>query len=769
MTIRFCIASLVLLGAVSNAAMAISGNEQVELAGSGRYEELWQRIEQDIKPDAMKVGDLHALCFAYSKTKRYNKLLPCLEQLEIKLQKGSKRTRLFGLDDATPTVYLMRGEALLELGQYAQAIVDADRALAWFKREKSDDKDIEINAYSIQAIASVLRSDRAAAEKYAAQLEQVDTSWPLYSDFKSIKAIAIARTGLALGRWQRTYDAISSDKTFELHAFLDKLVSGAFLTGRNNWAWQELPRAFMLNKALFGLGRLAEAKIGYEQLIKTPQVKENGEIYWLLLYDRGQIAEAESKPDEAIPFYQRAIEVIESQRSTIHTEASKIGFVGDKQQVYGRIVHALFQVQKQAEALEYIERSKSRALVDLLAAKQGFVLPKAAGNRAAQLLKEYELAEAETIAQPPVSATEGKSQQRNLAVQAVRQIGTVAPELSTLISVTSLPLQELQSLIPQDEALIQYYYHGKEFYVFILTRTSLQTSMLELSGLEDDVRRFREAIDRREDQALVLAQSLYRRLILPIATGLPHKNLLIIPHGVLHYLPFSALHDGTNYLIDRYAPRVLPSASVLKYLKAPSGAKLDSILVFGNPDLGDSRLDLPNAQLEAEDVAKRAAQSKLLLRKQASETAFRLLSSEYPYIHFASHGQFDPAAPLNSALLLAKDDSNDGMLTVNELYSIPLDADLVTLSACETGLGKISNGDDVVGLTRGFLYAGASSVIASLWQVDDAATSQLMTRFYANLQNANKREALRDALLETKKKFPHPYFWAAFYLTGNAH
>jgi CHAT domain-containing protein len=105
---------------------------------------------------------------------------------------------------------------------------------------------------------------------------------------------------------------------------------------------------------------------------------------------------------------------------------------------------------------------------------------------------------------------------------------------------------------------------------------------------------------------------------------------------------------------------------------------------------------------------------------------------------------------------------------VNKIYSLNLALDLVTLSACETGLSKIANGDDLVGLTRGFLYAGSSSIVASLWKVDDLATAELMTRFYRELDRTDKREALRTAQLETKKKYPHPYYWASFQLTGNA-
>ena len=120
------------------------------------------------------------------------------------------------------------------------------------------------------------------------------------------------------------------------------------------------------------------------------------------------------------------------------------------------------------------------------------------------------------------------------------------------------------------------------------------------------------------------------------------------------------------------------------------------------------------------------------------------------------------------AIALSKDDTSDGRLKVGKLYSMRLDADLVTLSACETGLGKVANGDDVVGLTRGFLYAGASTIVASLWKVDDQATAQLMNQFYQRLKSGDKREALRQAQLETSRQFSHPYFWAAFQLTGNA-
>jgi CHAT domain-containing protein len=211
---------------------------------------------------------------------------------------------------------------------------------------------------------------------------------------------------------------------------------------------------------------------------------------------------------------------------------------------------------------------------------------------------------------------------------------------------------------------------------------------------------------------------------------------------------------------------LLPSASVLPFLKDRKKKEGSTLLALGNPDLGDPKYDLKFAQEEAVAIAKAFPRSTLLVRKQASKAALKTLGPQFTYLHFATHGKFDPDAPLKSGLLLANEGQENGFLSLGELYSLRLNADLVTLSACETGLGKVSNGDDVVGLTRGFLYAGSSSIVASLWEVDDLATSTLMTAFYANLKKSDKQEGLRQAQLTTRQRYPHPYYWAAFQLTG---
>jgi CHAT domain-containing protein len=178
-------------------------------------------------------------------------------------------------------------------------------------------------------------------------------------------------------------------------------------------------------------------------------------------------------------------------------------------------------------------------------------------------------------------------------------------------------------------------------------------------------------------------------------------------------------------------------------------------------------LDLKYAQTEAQAIAALLPNATLLLRDEAKATFIRKNAGQFATIHFAVHGIFDPEDPLSSALLLAKDKESNGWLKASDLYDLSLRADLVTLSACETALGKITRGDDVVGFTRGLLYAGAGTIISTLWKVDDRATGDLMVDFYAKLSTMETGEALRQAQLNAKKKYPHPFYWASFQLTGN--
>ena len=763
----FVLSAAALLGLPVRLAHADISSQSIEYSATGRFDELQKLMEAEEAKHALNTRDRHALCYAYSKTKRYNKLMPCLDQLEANVKKGDRRTRLFGLDDATPAIHIMRADALIEMAQYAAAAAEAQKGLDWLIKDDSDDKDMIIHSLAALSLASTLGGKRADGERFALELSKVNTSLQ-YSDYANAKAMALGRVYMALGDYPKALDGINSDKTFKLKSFLDNLVSGAILRGVNNWAWAELPRGFMVNKALLETGKIAEAKAGYDDLLKIPATRDNGEIYWLILTDRGRIAEQENAADAAIGYYKQAIDVIEQQRATINTEANKIGFVGDKQNVYGQVIANLFKTQRAAEAFEYMERAKARALVDLLANKDDFAVPVVAAKNVGELLASYRAAGHEALAQVPIDMSRTtESKQRNLVVHMAKQLSNAAPELASLVSVSAAPVKQIQDRLMPNEAIVEYYFHGKDLYAVTLSAAGVRAAKVDATGLEDLVRTFRRDLQDEGEGVAKPAQALYDKLLRPLEAELGNRDLLIVPHGFLHYVPFAALHDGKDYLVSSRALRYLPSASVLKYLKPLRTKSPDAILVLGNPDLGDPKLDLPNAEAEARMIAAMLPGNELLVRDKASKVAFKQFASNFHYLHIASHGQFNADNAMNSRLLLAKSGKEDGSLTVNELYGVRLDADLVTMSACETGLGKVLNGDDLVGLTRGFLYAGSSNVVASLWQVDDLATSELMKRFYTNMKNGvPKRDALRQAQLETRKEFPHPFFWAAFFITG---
>jgi len=798
----FLIVVILLPTVASAAAFDVPARERALV--TSRYEELEKLAEAELARSATPTTPLLLnLCVAYSKLKRYDKLFPCLDRLEQNIQRGDKRQRIgvdefdrrnplplmsgagqggFGgglavtrpaLDgDATPFPFLMRAEAYIDLGRYADAVGQAKKADAGVPAGgdilgRASERQMRILTASMLGLAYAFGGDRDNALRQVQTLESLGTDFPPYNLLRADKAMGLARIYLALKDYAKALDAIERSRDDFFAAFdrsVAERMAGNQMKGESIWAWQELPRDFLYAKALFETGRVAEAKAGYDKLLGVPQAKDNGDLYWVLLFDRGRIAEQEGDRRQAIALYRKAVDTIEAQRASINTEAAKIGFIGDKQAVYRKLVMALLAENDAVAAFEYVERSKARALVDMLAGKQDFVVPAAKAAEAQALLARASAAESGGRIQGADSAIAG---QRSLAVQLRRDLRVQVPELASLVSVGVPAVKELQNKLPTDETLVEYYYDDRRLYAFVLTRQSLKAVPLEDGDLAAPVHAFRAALDSPSKQDyLARAQALHRWLVAPVVPHIKHPNVLIVAHGALHYLPFNALHDGRQYLVDRYRLRQLPSASVLPFLRRGAVQNGGSLLALGNPDLGDSRLDLVHAQNEALAVAKLLPGSRVLVRKEASLPAFRQYGGNYRYLHFASHGVFDPDRPLDSALLLSPNEQSDGRLTVGELYSMRLNADLVTLSACETGLGKIASGDDVVGLSRGFLYAGSRSIVSSLWKVDDEATAYLMTRFYSALKGKNKREALRLAQIETRKKYPHPYYWAAFQLTG---
>jgi len=721
--------------------------------------------------------DLWLLCEAYANLKNYNKLSDGLAEIQRRIDRGDTDVIISGRknNDLTWVFGALQSRALIETGDYSGAILQSRKTLEFLKGEhKNNYSDIvkrsnTINILEVLGLACALNHQPEDARKNIRELESMTTSGH-YILLTENKYAAMAKINLALGRYDQAraaFEALENRSDFKRKRAEINFVSAATIQVNDMWSWRDLPRKYSYYKALLETGEAERAKQGYDELLKVPQVKDNGPIYWMILSDRGRIARQEGNVKQAISFYIQSVDVIERQRSTINTEASKIGFVGDKQAIYCNLIDALFTDKQYASAFEYIERSKSRALVDLLAMKKDFAVQAGDEKQVRELLALRDQKAQEALTQSELIKADTT---RSVIIKTDHRLQQQAPELASLVSVTSLSVSEIQKLIPADETLVEYYYTDKYLFIFILTSRGLSAVRLDGGHVTEDIKNFRASIEENasSDAHQQRARHLFNLLIKPIEGLLPSRKLVIVPHRALHYLPFYALHDGKDYLIEHYSIRMLPSASMFKYLRVEKSKKPGGILAFGNPYLGDQKYNLVNAENEAISVSKTLPHSKYFLRTDATETALKKYGEGFRYIHFATHGEFNADNPLNSSILLASDSESDGRLTVDKLYSMKLNAELVTLSACETGLGKITNGDDVVGLTRGFLYAGSSSIIASLWKVDDLATAKLMQSFYEALKKTDKGEALRMAQLQNKKIYPHPYYWASFQLTGNA-
>jgi CHAT domain-containing protein len=340
--------------------------------------------------------------------------------------------------------------------------------------------------------------------------------------------------------------------------------------------------------------------------------------------------------------------------------------------------------------------------------------------------------------------------------------------------VDPLPVERVQALLPDSTALIEYYLSKDEIFTWFITSKTLSLSRVRVPAaeVENAVRKFRDAIQSRvstdrENKALA------EWLIFPFTKNLPGiRHAVFVPHGILHYLPFSALKDGNGRaLIESFSMSLAPSATVLGYCMEKDGNRpSEGVLAVANPDLGDEKTDLPFAEREVQALKRTYKMVRSYSGPAATEAAVRSASDNaFGLVHFACHGEYEPETPLFSALLLSPDAKDDGRLEAQEIFDMRFDCRLVVLSACETGLAKITRGDEVVGLARSFLFAGAPSVMTSLWKVDDLATAVLMKRFYRYLKQGNSRaEALRKAQVFVKETLNgHPSAWAAFHLTGD--
>ncbi len=525
---------------------------------------------------------------------------------------------------------------------------------------------------------------------------------------------------------------------------------------------------------------------------------------WNALSAMGMTLFQLGKLSEATESLFAAIQVFESMRSSLgNTDAQKVAIGEILQSGSHRLLQKVLVAQnKFAEALEIAERGRAPALLELLGSRLNRTVSFPRLQDFQRIAKERNATLVEYAISHEDYREQGflRSRESELFIWVIKPTGEVAFRSVSVPQGTSV-----RTLIPNTIELIREGTRGTEIplklkpgdlvrlkgkpaeweYEVIAVDVEKGTVMLKFPNTDRPPKEYpmRDVIIARSLNYFL--QELHQLLITPIADLLPsnpNAHVIFIPQRELSAVPFAALQDAAgNYLIQKHTVLTAPGIQVLDFTqelrqrvaKNPS----NEVLVVGNPTMPEVSFApgerpkplpaLPNATIEANAVA-RLLSARAITGKDATKAAVAQLLPKAKIIHLATHGLLDEVSGLGSAIALAPSANDSGFLTAEEILSLNLNAELVVLSACDTGKGRIT-GDGIIGLSRSLISAGVPSVILSLWQVPDAPTAELMTAFYQNLkQNPDKARALRSAMLTTMQQHPDPKNWAAFTLIGEA-
>lgn len=516
----------------------------------------------------------------------------------------------------------------------------------------------------------------------------------------------------------------------------------------------------------------------------------------ILLYQvhllRGQIFESAGDTDRASALYQEARGELETLRSSLQRDELKIGFMRNRLEVYSRLIQLCLNDSMRdssaEEAFGYVEAAKSRTLRDLIFAgpQQNDIDAKEhETDRHAKALRkelnwyyhriEREQCSADGISTSRLQALKQQAGEReHRLLHLLREAPASAAVGAAILNSQTASLAEIRGALGPEATLVEYFAVDGQIHAAVGSAKNLKILRIacasqvmqglrmlrfQLSKLRLDstyVSRFAAPLLRATQGHL---QALYRDLIEPIEDLLGTKDLVVVPYGPLHSLPFHCLFDGERYIVDKFNVCYEPSASIFAHSHRQQSRRTGPSLIIG---VDDPRM--PFIREEVEAVAKAVPEPKVLWGPEATEQALREYGVQSRLIHIATHGCFRQDSPMFSSIRLA-----DSYLSLYDLYRTNLPAGLLTLSGCVTGLDVVEEGDELIGLTRGLLYAGAQSLLLSLWDVDDRSTSEFMREFYGELaKGSRKADALRIAMLRLREQYNHPYYWAPFKLIGRA-
>ncbi|WP_424101985.1 tetratricopeptide repeat protein [Moorena producens] len=717
-------------------------------------------LKRELQDRQGEAYSLNNLGLVYDSLGQYRKAIEFHQQsLSLKRELQDRQGEAYSLNNL--------GLVYDSLGHYQQAIEFHQQSLSRFRELE----DRQGEAASLNNLGNAYFS----LGQYRKAIEFHQQSLSLSRELKNRQVEADS-----LGNLGNAYDRLGQyRKAIEFHQ--QHLALAKELEERQG-------EAYSLNNLglVYGsLGQYRKAIEFHQQSLSLSRELENRRVEADSLGNLGVAYRQLGQYRKAIEFYKQAIKVTESIQGDIKVEEFKTSYASQQVDTYERLINLLWNQKDFETAFNYVERARAKAFLDQLANGR---VDFRAGADSKLLEREQDLkAEINALSQELITLRNApknqwdndriaETEKNRTALQKdfqdlLVELKVQSPEIASLKTVDVASLPEIQSLLDADTTLVEYFVTDERTLAFIITRNSFHTVPLNVTRqqLTEELTLFQDFADLDQPHPLEL-KHLHDWLIVPLQPHLNTTTITIVPHSILHYLPFAALTDGKQYLSDNYALLSLPSASILRYLPDKGKSTTGSLLALGDPTI-PGLSPLTHAQNEVETIAQ-LFKTKALVGKAATESALRSRAKQSGIIHLAVHGEYNLRNPLFSAIRLLEDTEHDGSLEVHEVYGLDLtNTNLVVLSACQTKIGELSRGDEVVGLTRAFLYAGTPTIIASLWNVDDAATGLLMKQFYSHWQGGmrmNKAEALQQAQKDLRETYPHPYYWAAFSLTGDA-
>ncbi|MFO7537649.1 MAG: CHAT domain-containing tetratricopeptide repeat protein [Chloroflexota bacterium] len=757
------------------------GQLPAALATAQRAESLFQERRQRVGAARAQMSQAIA-CFHLG---RYNEAMDLFDQAQGTYEADGRFTDALLVDR-------FAADLLLQLGRYAEVIARCQQV-----RDRYSDHAIPYE------VAQALRTEAAAYAALGrpqAALASLAEARTLLADNVVRVALIDLETAVLLTQQQEPQKgldlALACSQTFRAHEMQLPAARAVLAAAQAAWQVGQTEQAASLCQQITELGVDASPWLNFQ----TDHLL-------------GKMAQANDRLPQAITAYKQAVAHLERLRGRLMVEL-RSDFLSDKGQVYEDLVTAYLAADQAQAALATVTQAKSRALMDLLAHRLDLrLMPQQVEDkplierldhlrqRRNQLLRRAETSQDETE----------RAEDHTLILKLEKEITAVWQKLLIRHAdyARDLDLLRGQSLpgaprLDADTLLLEFFIAQGDLLIFMVSQEGVQVERLPqaLAQLSRPSRLLNVNLKamahqtlgqqelgqqgwgqqgwgqqgwgqqgwgqhRQEQAAALLAGTqaqlaqLYQLLLQPIAPTLArYSRLLLVPHGaLLHYLPFAALYDGHEYLAQRHQLISLPNAA-LRHFPPPSVEPTGRPAVFGYS--GNGRL--PQAPQEAAAVAQLLG-GDTYLEEAATLDQLQASATHSPILHLATHGDFNPDNPLFSGLRLF-----DGQLTTLDIFNLRLPASLVTLSACQTGRSVVGGGDELLGLMRAFLYAGASSLLLSRWPIHDAATRFFMVHFYRQLQAGHSQsEALRLTQHhflsgQAGDAYCHPYYWATFFL-----